>query len=64
MDAKNIIDIFGGAQKVVSITRLSKGRISQWIKNNEIPRSWMLAFHYMNPEKIPHPDNTEKKDGQ
>ncbi len=63
MDAKNIIDILGGAQKVVSITRLSKGRISQWIKNNEIPRSWMLAFHYMKPEKIPHPDNTEK-DGQ
>lgn len=60
MDAKKIIQILGGAQKVLSITRLSKGRISQWVKNNEIPRSWMLAFHYMEPEKIPHPDKIVK----
>lgn len=62
MNAKNIIEILGGAQKVVSITRLSKGRISQWVKTNNIPRSWMLAFHYMEPKKIPHPDKLKKND--
>lgn len=54
MNATEIIEALGGRKKVLEITLLTKGRISQWEKQNHIPRSWQMVFHLMNPE-IPLP---------
>lgn len=56
MDTKQIIDAVGGRSKVLKLTGLTKGRISQWESTNHIPRAWHLLFHEMHPRKIPHPD--------
>lgn len=54
MTAIEIIRALGGRKRVMEITLLSKGRISQWEKENHIPRSWQLAFHLLD-ERIPAP---------
>ena len=54
MKATDIVQALGGRRKVIELTGLTKGRISQWEKQNHIPRSWLLAFHALNPE-IPFP---------
>lgn len=62
MNADEIITRLGGVREVLTITKLSKGRIAQWSSENKIPRAWLIAFHYMKPELIPHPD--QKNDQQ
>lgn len=54
MNATEIIEAIGGRKRVLEITLLTKGRISQWEKQNHIPRPWQMVFHLMNPE-IPLP---------
>ena len=49
IDAKEIIEIMGGRAEVRRITGLTNGRISQMIKDNHIPKSWMTAFRAMKP---------------
>uniref|UniRef100_UPI0033426C6A hypothetical protein n=1 Tax=Castellaniella defragrans TaxID=75697 RepID=UPI0033426C6A len=49
MEAKKIIEIMGGRAEVMRITGLTKGRISQMVKDNHIPKSWMTAFRAMKP---------------
>lgn len=49
MDAKQIIDVMGGRAEVMRITGLTKGRISQMVKENHIPVAWMVAFRAMKP---------------
>lgn len=55
MNATEFITALGGRQKVLEITGLTKGRISQWEKENHIPRAWRVAFYAMNPA-LPAPD--------
>jgi len=54
MTAAEIVRVLGGSKRVMEITLLSKGRISQWVKENHIPRSWLLAFHLLD-ERVPAP---------
>lgn len=54
MTAAEIVRVLGGRKRVMEITLLSKGRISQWVKENHIPRSWLLAFHLLD-DRIPPP---------
>ena len=61
MHADEIIAHLGGIRAVLEITKLSKGRIAQWSSENKIPRAWLIAFHYMKPELIPHPDQQNNK---
>ncbi|MCK9506516.1 MAG: hypothetical protein M0Q95_20335 [Porticoccaceae bacterium] len=49
IDVKTIIEIMGGRAEVRRITGLTNGRISQMIKDNHIPKSWMTAFRAMRP---------------
>lgn len=49
MDAKTIIENMGGRAEVMRITGLTKGRISQMVKDNHIPKSWMTAFRALKP---------------
>jgi hypothetical protein len=55
MNAIQIIEAMGGRAAVMRLTGLTKGRISQWAKEDHIPRSWLLAFHRMKPKQIPRP---------
>jgi hypothetical protein len=55
MNATQVIEIMGGRAEVMKITGLTKGRLSQWVSDNEIPRSWLVAFHAMKPKQIPYP---------
>jgi len=54
ISATEIIMVVDGWKKVLEVTLLIKGRISQWEKENYIPRSWQMIFHLMNPA-IPFP---------
>lgn len=56
MDTRKIIENMGGRAKVLKLTGLTKGRISQWETSGKIPRAWHLLFHEMHPRKVPHPD--------
>ena len=40
---KFILDI-GGRKFLIELTGLSKGRISQWVIENRIPRAWIKYF--------------------
>lgn len=62
MDTKKIIDSMGGRAEVMRITGLSKGRISQMVKENHIPRAWMAAFRAMKPEAFAQPTPKEASD--
>lgn len=55
MNTTEIIQEMGGRQAVIELTQLSKGRISQWEKQNHIPRAWRVAFYAMN-SRVPPPD--------
>jgi hypothetical protein len=50
MNANQVIEVMGGRKEVMKITGLSKGRISQWVNENHIPPSWLVAFRAMKPE--------------
>jgi hypothetical protein len=52
MNATKIIEAMGGRRRVMDITGLSKGRISQWASSNHIPESWMVAFRALNPDEV------------
>ena len=52
MNATKIIEAMGGRRRVMDITGLSKGRISQWASSNHIPDSWMVAFRALNPDEV------------
>jgi hypothetical protein len=54
MNAIQVIKIMGGRQAVMQITGLTKGRISQWIKGDHIPSSWLVAFRAMKPTEFSH----------
>lgn len=60
MNTSQIIETMGGRAKVLKLTGLTKGRISQWEKDDKIPRAWHLLFYQMYPRKIPHPDQRAK----
>ena len=45
-----IVDI-GGRKSVVDETGLTKARISQWVVDDEIPRSWLRYFELKYPEQ-------------
>lgn len=53
MKARQVIEALGGRAEVRRMTGLSKGRLSQWEKDDAIPRAWMTAFHAMHPNDIP-----------
>lgn len=53
MNANQVIDAMGGRREVMRITGLSKGRISQWVRENHIPTSWLVAFRAIKPEAFP-----------
>jgi hypothetical protein len=50
MDTKKIIDAVGGRKAVMSMTGLTKGRISQWAVANDIPTPWLKFFEAKFPE--------------
>jgi hypothetical protein len=50
MDCENIINALGGRKKVMEMTGLSKGRISQWATSGRIPVSWMKFFAASRPD--------------
>ncbi|CAB3804847.1 hypothetical protein GCM10011400_51590 [Paraburkholderia caffeinilytica] len=52
MNATKVIEAMGGRRRVMDITGLSKGRISQWTSSNHIPDSWMVAFRALDPEAV------------
>lgn len=52
MDATTVIEIMGGRAEVRRITGLTSGRLSQWVKENHIPLSWMTAFRAMKPSEF------------
>ncbi|MDR6493565.1 hypothetical protein J2797_003463 [Paraburkholderia terricola] len=52
MNATKVIEAMGGRRRVMDITGLSKGRISQWASSNHIPESWMVAFRALNPAEV------------
>jgi hypothetical protein len=52
MDATTVIEIMGGRAEVRRITGLTTGRLSQWVKENHIPISWMTAFRAMKPREF------------
>lgn len=56
MDANQIVQAMGGRAAVIQITGLTRGRIAQWVANNQIPRAWLQAFHAMKPTEIPAPE--------
>lgn len=60
MDAKQIVEAMGGVKETVKITGLTRGRIYQFMKENHIPRPWLLFFHAKNPKKIPLPKNQQQ----
>lgn len=64
MDAKQVIEIMGGGAEVMRITGLTKGRISQMVSENHIPRAWMAAFRAIRPEAfgIQPPRRRSKKE--
>lgn len=49
MNANQVIEVMGGRKEVMKITGLSKGRISQWVNENHIPPSWLVAFRALKP---------------
>jgi hypothetical protein len=53
MNAEQVIVAMGGRAKVIELTGLSKGRISQWVTDNSIPKAWMRLFHEKRPDVIP-----------
>lgn len=63
MKANQVIEAMGGRAEVMRITRLSKGRLSQWVKEDHIPLPWMLLFHQMKPKAIPFPRESAAKQG-
>ena len=52
MDARTLIEKMGGQGQVRKLTGLSKGRISQWVVSDSIPRSWAMFLS----EKFPQLD--------
>lgn len=44
MNIDGFIQDVGGRQVVIEMTGLTKGRISQWITDNRVPRSWAKFF--------------------
>lgn len=58
-EAQQIIDLMGGRKAVMEITGLTKGRISQWVSENSIPRYWLLEFHLRNPGAVSDPRRQE-----
>lgn len=42
MDTREIVQLMGGQSAVRKITGLSRGRISQWVIGNNIPRPWAM----------------------
>lgn len=56
MNVNRVFEIMGGREAVLGLTRLTKGRLSQWVKDDSIPRAWLMLFHQMHPDEIPHPD--------
>lgn len=55
MKAQTIIDLMGGRKQVMEITGLTKGRLSQWVSEDRIPKYWLLEFHLRKPETIADP---------
>ncbi len=49
MNVDNFISAIGGRKVLIESTGLTKGRISQWAIDNNIPRPWVK---YLN-EKFP-----------
>lgn len=41
VDTNGFIDAVGGRQRIIALTGLTKGRISQWVTDNDIPRPWL-----------------------
>ncbi len=41
MDIENFIKDIGGRKVLIELTGLTKGRISQWVTENKIPRPWI-----------------------
>jgi hypothetical protein len=44
MDTQRVIELMGGRAAVIAETGLTKGRISQWVTDNRIPRPWLKYF--------------------
>jgi hypothetical protein len=44
MDTKKLMDVLGGRKAVIEITELTRGRISQWVVENEVPTPWLKFF--------------------
>ncbi|KDR41149.1 hypothetical protein [Caballeronia glathei] len=64
MDATKIIEAMGGRRRVMQITGLTKGRISQWVSGNHIPDPWMVAFRAMNPDALRQLDESMQESQQ
>ena len=50
MNSKLIVEALGGRQKVIKETGLTRGRISQWIVRNDIPKLWIAFFRLKYPK--------------
>lgn len=50
MDTRELIDLLGGPSKVMEDTGLSKGRISQWATEDNIPRPWVKFYRLKRPD--------------
>lgn len=63
MNANQVIEVMGGRKEVMKITGLSKGRISQWISQNHIPPSWLVAFRALKPESFAEGADVKRDEG-
>ncbi len=44
INVEQFISDIGGRKLLIELTGLSKGRISQWVIENHIPRAWARYF--------------------
>lgn len=50
MNTKQMIALLGGPAKIIEDTGLSKGRISQWGTDDDIPHSWIKFYQLKRPD--------------
>lgn len=51
MNIESFITDIGGRKSVMAETGLTKGRISQWVCENSIPKPWIKYFQSQYPKE-------------
>jgi len=50
MNSRKVIEAVGGRKQVIAMTGLTRGRISQWVTENDIPTPWLKFFEAKFPD--------------